>query len=66
MNYRIGSIIEYKTYGGELRRVRVTTRDPDIKNGCAGFDGIILGKTENDFEWAVWGYDDQIIRVVVR
>ena len=61
MNYRIGSIIEYKTSTGELRRVRVTDKDPDIKHGCAGFDAVEL---INDLE--VWGYDDQIIRVVVR
>ena len=61
MKYRIGSIIEYKTYGGELRRVRVTAKDPDIKHGCSGFDAVEL---TNDLE--VWGYDDQITRVVVR
>ncbi len=64
MKYRIGSIIEYKTYGGELRRVRVTARDPDIKHGCAGFDAVVLGKSEE--VGGVWGYDDQITRVVVR
>ena len=64
MNYRIGSIIEYKTSTGELRRVRVTDKLADVKHGYSGFDAVILGKPEED--GGVWGYDDQITRVVVR
>ena len=62
MNYRVGSIIEYKTFTGELRRVRVTEKVAKIKNGFDGFDAVVVGEPEN----TVWGYDDQITRVVVR
>jgi hypothetical protein len=60
--YRKGSIIEYKTFDGTLRKVLVTNRVPDIKNGKDGFDGLLLGKDES----SVWGYDHQIIRVIAR
>ena len=61
MKYRIGSIIEYKSTCGQARRVRVTEKLADVKHGCSGFDAVTL---TDGFE--VWGYDDQITRVVVR
>ena len=64
MNYRIGSIIEYKSTCNQLRIVRVSDKLVDVKHGYSGFDAVILGKSEDD--GGVWGYDDQIIRVVVR
>tara|TARA_B100000287_G_C20375969_1_gene679593 strand:+ start:44 stop:238 length:195 start_codon:yes stop_codon:yes gene_type:complete len=64
MKYRKGSIIEYKTFDGSLRKVLVTDKVSDIKNGKNGFDGLIVGDGNGKF--AVWGYDHQIIRVVVR
>ena len=63
MNYRKGSIIEYKTFDGSLRLARVTEKLDDVKNGHSGFDGVLIN---DNFNWEVWGYDDQIIRVVVR
>ena len=63
MDYRIGSIIIYKTFGGTLREVEVTNKDDDIKNGCSGFDGNLLNSNGRYVD-EVWGYDDQIISVV--
>ena len=62
--YRKGSIIEYKTFDGSLRKVLVTAIIPNIKNKKDGFDGLVVGDGCGDY--SVWGYDDQIIRVVVR
>ena len=59
--YDVGDVIEYSTFGGTIRRVRVTAKDPNIKNGQSGFDGESLdGKEE------VWGYDDQVTRLISR
>ena len=58
LNYRVGSIITYRTFGGEIRRVTVESKEDDIKNGRPGFDGQV-----RDGEWC-WGYDDQITSVV--
>lgn len=58
MDYAVGSILVYRTFGGGTRRVEVTAREADIKNGCPGFDGVTAdGMT-------VWGYDDQIEQVI--
>ena len=62
MKYSEGSIIDYRTWTGEVRRVLVKTREDDVKNGRSGFDGVMT----NDTTFEVWGYDDQIIRVVAR
>ena len=62
MNYRIGSIIEYKTFDGSFRKVLITDKLDDIKNGRSGFDGVLI----NDQDFTVWGYDYQVTRVVVR
>lgn len=60
MDYKVGDTIEYVTFGGGVRRVTVTQREADVKNGYPGFDGIMAdGMT-------VWGYDDQIERVISR
>lgn len=57
--YNVGDVIEYRTFGGDIRRVRVTFKSDDIKNGLPGFDGdLVNGKG------TFWGYDDQIVRVV--
>lgn len=58
LNYRVGSTIKYRTWGGEIRKVVVESKEDDIKNGRPGFDGQI-----RDGEWC-WGYDDQITEVV--
>lgn len=58
MDYEVGSIVVYRTFGGGMRRVEVTAREANIKNGRPGFDGVTLdGMT-------VWGYDDQIEKVI--
>ena len=42
-NYRVGSIIKYRAFGGEVRTVEVESKEADIKDGRAGFDGILAG-----------------------
>lgn len=56
--YRVGSVIQYRPFGGGLRTVTVDVKEDDIKNGRPGFDGI------TDRGEPVWGYDDQIVAVV--
>jgi len=56
--YRVGSVIKYRSMGGEIRVVTVTSKESDIKNGRPGFDGDMRSGE------GVWGYDDQIIAVV--
>lgn len=63
MDYKVGSIIKYTTFGGTVREVEVTNKEDDIKNGCAGFDGKLLN-SNGRYGDEVWGYDDQIIEVV--
>lgn len=64
--YDAGDTIEYHTFGGDrLRRVVVEERFDDVKNGYPGFDGICI-EGGADVGMSVWGYDDQIVRVVER
>ena len=56
--YRVGSVIQYVSFGGELRTVTVDEKEDDIKDGRPGFGGI------DDRAEDVWGYDDQIVAVV--
>ncbi len=56
--YRVGSVIQYVSFGGGLRTVTVDEKEDDIKGGRPGFDGV------TDRGEGVWGYDDQIIAVV--
>jgi len=61
MDYNEGDIIIYSPFGGGERRVRVLTKEDDVKNGRPGFDGDLLdGDTVIG---QVWGYDSQIVRV---
>ena len=62
MRYSEGSIIDYRLVTGEVRRVLITEKLDDVKNGRSGFDGVLV----DDVGFEVWGYDDQIIRVVAR
>jgi hypothetical protein len=62
VNYQIGDIIEYTTFDGSVRRVLVDNKEVDIKNGCAGFTGNLVGASSDHF--GVWGYDYQILRVL--
>ena len=63
MNYiKPGDLITYRTFSGEYRKVTVTNVTDDIKNGRAGFDGIIVG-WPTDY---VWGYNTQIIEILTK
>jgi hypothetical protein len=59
--YEVGSVIEYETFGGGLRVVRVEVVEANIKNGLPGFDGTVVEGPDRGM--SVWGYDDQIVRV---
>lgn len=64
--YAESDVIEYNPMGlGSTRRVRVQKRWADIKNGSPGFGGICI-EGGRDVGMSVWGYDDQITRVVER
>lgn len=54
--YKVGSVVEQRTFGGGTRLVRVTAVEADVKNGRPGFDGVSAGES-------VWGYDEQIVAV---
>jgi hypothetical protein len=59
-DYSIGSIIEYRAYGNEIRKVRVGAKAEDVKDGRPGFDGVEMDGIP------CWGYDEQIVRVIQR
>jgi len=62
--YEAGDVIEYRTFGGgPTRRVLVEYREDNIKNGEPGFSGTAI-EGGADVGSSVWGYDDQITRVV--
>lgn len=61
-DYQVGSIIEYQNFGGKTVRVRVIDRDPDVKDGRPGFDGEVTGGPDKGV--TVWGYDEQVTRVI--
>lgn len=63
-NLKIGAIVEYETFGGGKRRVILDEVSDDIKNGRPGFGGEIV--TGPDRGMSVWGYADQITRVVAE
>ena len=52
--YRVGSVIQYEAFGGEIRTVTVAEVEHDIKNGLPGFSAVE----------PYWGYDYQIKRVI--
>ena len=60
MEYKVGDIIEYQTYGGGKRVVLVSNKEAKIKNGKPGFDGSTITGPGPEL---VWGYDYQITRV---
>tara|TARA_R110000824_G_scaffold33349_1_gene106830 strand:+ start:38 stop:373 length:336 start_codon:yes stop_codon:yes gene_type:complete len=50
---RVGEMIVYTLFSGNVRACRVTAVHDDVKNGYPGFDGITSGGM------SCWGYDDQ-------
>lgn len=64
-DYQVGDTIEVRCAGG-IRVAVVEYRDPDIKNGMPGWDGVCVsdengGCREGDL---VWGYDFNVIKVL--
>jgi len=68
VDYAEGSVIEYVSFEGARRRVKVDIVDPAIKNGRPGFDGVIVRSPAGDLRAGepVWGYDSQITEVISR
>ena len=61
-DYEVGDILEYRTFTGAVRKIVVTHKYDDVKNGRPGFDGTLVDP--NLSSWSdVWGYDSQIVRV---
>jgi hypothetical protein len=66
---KTGDTVEYATFGGGIRVVKVTDVLEDVKNGYPGFDGVVLGeRSASDVYFGtvnekVWGYADQILKV---
>lgn len=58
VTYAVGDRITYVPFLGGRRTGTVIARDPDIKNGRAGFD------METDDGETFWGYDSQVIGAV--
>ena len=56
-SYRVGDTIYYSAFGSSGSRIVKVTNREDIK-GRPGFDGLLSNGE------AVWGYDEQITRVV--
>lgn len=63
-DYTVGSIIEYGDFLGGTRRVHVVAYEANMKNGRSGFDGVLLEGVTILGTPDVWGYDDQIVRVI--
>ena len=54
LKYRVGSVIQYETFTGEVRVVTVREVEQNIKNGMPGFSAVE----------PFWGYDHQITKVI--
>lgn len=63
VEYKVGDVIEQHTSIGYTRLVRVEEKEADVKNGRPGFSGICV---DPKMGHGVWGYDDQVLRVVER
>ena len=65
LDYEIGDTIVYMTFGGTFRKVVVTDKEDDIKNGRPGFGGTLVHRDPEGWN-DVWGYDSQITSVTRR
>jgi hypothetical protein len=66
IEYWTGDLVIYRPFGGGTRRVKITAKYDDIKNGRPGFDGVLVddaGALGGNDALSVWGYDDQIVEV---
>lgn len=52
---RVGEMIVYELFGGNVRLCKVTAVHDNVKNGYPGFDGMTVDGME------CWGYDDQTV-----
>lgn len=64
LRYGIGDRVAYMSFGYIRRIVEVTFKSEDIKNGQAGFDGVVVNGPEAGT--SVWGYDDQILATTIN
>lgn len=63
VTYKVGDTIEYTTFGGDVRRVTVTAKHRNVKNGRAGFDAAMNNSDGGGV--SVWGYDSDVLRVIL-
>lgn len=63
VTYKVGDTIEYTTFGGDVRRVTVTAKHRNVKNGRAGFDAAMNNSDGGGV--SVWGYDADVLRVIL-
>jgi hypothetical protein len=64
-DFEIGDVIEYRTFGGDLRIIIVEGKDDDVKNGRPGFDGRLVNEKSGQ-SGGVWGYTEDITRIVCK
>ena len=57
-NYRVGSVITYSAFGGEIRHVLVDEKSDDVKNGRPGFGGVLVDP--RTFEPLITSEDDDL------
>ena len=66
-DYWLDAVVEYRAFGlDDIRRVRVTEIEACGRNRCPTFSGRLIERhgTGIKLGGAVWGYDDQITRVI--
>lgn len=67
-DFEVGDIVTYSTWGSEIRRVLVESKEEKIKNDRDGFDGVLVDYENNKIylsgkPMGVWGYCSQILSV---
>lgn len=65
MHYEVGNIVEHITFNGGTRQVIVFEKHEDVNKGKPGFDGREIINDGWTLGNDVWGYDEQIVRVVL-
>lgn len=70
VEYEVGDIIEYGPLGGGVFVAKVKVKSEDIKGNSQGFLATLIHnkapRTANKPGSGVWGYDEDVIRVVRR
>lgn len=66
INYKVGDVVEQHPFGmAEMKRVvGVKKKSANIKNGRPGFEGALIDLKGTTTGASVWGYDDEIQRIL--